>query len=135
MGERKRNTASSSTRCISARPRVPRLYLLREGGGSCLNNGLLTTGVFVLMLLRRVASQDKSSAVKASSLGLSDLGAVKKQLDEEIEQLTTSFSRLHAAQAKFRECLKSVVNGVETVENGTHSLAATDLPKMISVPG
>lgn len=79
------------------------------------------------------ASQDKSSAVKASSLGLSDLGAVKKQLDEEIEQLTTSFSRLHAAQAKFRECLKSVVNGVETVEND--QVLLIPLTTSLYVPG
>ena len=87
-----------------------------------MKDSLLTTSVFELMLLERVALEDKSAAVKASSLGLSDLSAVKKSLDEEIEQLTTAFSTLRSAHAKFRECLKAVINGVEMVENGTHIL-------------
>jgi prefoldin subunit 5 len=36
------------------------------------------------------------------------LSQVKKQLDEEVEHLTNSFSQLHAAQQKFKECLRCV---------------------------
>ncbi|CEJ93373.1 Putative Prolyl-tRNA synthetase [[Torrubiella] hemipterigena] len=36
------------------------------------------------------------------------LAQVKKQLDEEIEHLTQSFSQLHGAQNKFKECLRCV---------------------------
>lgn len=39
---------------------------------------------------------------------MQQLSQVKKQLDEEIEHLTSSFTQLHAAQAKFRECLRCV---------------------------
>lgn len=33
---------------------------------------------------------------------------MKKQLDEEVEHLTNSFTQLHAAQQKFKECLRCV---------------------------
>ncbi|KAF5603326.1 prolyl-tRNA synthetase [Fusarium subglutinans] len=36
------------------------------------------------------------------------LAQVKKQLDEELEHLTTSFAQLHAAQNKFKDCLQCV---------------------------
>ncbi|KAH7181630.1 hypothetical protein DER46DRAFT_620673 [Fusarium sp. MPI-SDFR-AT-0072] len=36
------------------------------------------------------------------------LAQVKKQLDEELEHLTTSFAQLHAAQNKFKDCLRCV---------------------------
>jgi prefoldin alpha subunit len=50
--------------------------------------------------------------VDLSTLSVQQLGSVKKQLDEELEHLTNSFSKLRAAQAKFRECLQSIKNGV-----------------------
>lgn len=42
------------------------------------------------------------------SLNAQQLTAVKKQLDEEVEHLTTSFAQLQAAQIKFRDCLRCV---------------------------
>lgn len=42
------------------------------------------------------------------SLSAQQLTAVKKQLDEEVEHLTTSFAQLQAAQIKFRDCLRCV---------------------------
>lgn len=36
---------------------------------------------------------------------------MKKQLDEEVEHLTNSFTKLHAAQGKFKECLRCVKTG------------------------
>lgn len=51
-------------------------------------------------------------AVDLASLSTQQLSQVKKQLDDELEHLTNSFTQLRAAQAKFRECLKSIAGGV-----------------------
>lgn len=42
------------------------------------------------------------------SLSAQQLTAVKKQLDEEVEHLTSSFAQLQAAQIKFKDCLRCV---------------------------
>jgi prefoldin alpha subunit len=52
--------------------------------------------------------------VDLASLSTQQLSQVKKQLDDELEHLTNSFSQLRAAQAKFRECLKSIAGGVNS---------------------
>ncbi|KAL8304360.1 hypothetical protein RB597_004424 [Gaeumannomyces tritici] len=46
--------------------------------------------------------------INLDSLSAQQLSAVKKQLDEEVEHLTGSSTQLHAAQGKFRECLRVV---------------------------
>jgi chaperonin cofactor prefoldin len=52
-------------------------------------------------------------------LSTQQLSQVKKQLDDELEHLTSSFTQLRAAQAKFRECLKSIASGISPkVEGG-----------------
>lgn len=43
-----------------------------------------------------------------ATLDVQQLGQVKKQLEEELEHLTSSFAQLHAVQGKFRECLRLV---------------------------
>ncbi|KAI9819959.1 MAG: subunit of tubulin prefoldin [Pycnora praestabilis] len=57
-------------------------------------------------------SQDKGQTVDLASLSAQQLSSVKKQLDDELEHLTNSFAKLRAAQAKFRDCLKSIQTGV-----------------------
>lgn len=47
-------------------------------------------------------------AVSLDQLSAQQLTAVKKQLDEEVEHLTTSFAQLQAAQIKFKDCLRCV---------------------------
>lgn len=49
--------------------------------------------------------------VNLDSLSVPQLGQVKKQLDEELEHLTSSYTQLHAAQSKFRDCLRCVQGG------------------------
>jgi prefoldin alpha subunit len=49
--------------------------------------------------------------VNLDSLNAQQLTQVKKQLDDELEHLTSSFSQLHAAQSKFRDCLRCVQGG------------------------
>jgi len=46
--------------------------------------------------------------VNLDTLNRQQLAAVKKQLDEEVEHLTSSFTQLAAAQGKLKECLRCV---------------------------
>ncbi|KAH9883713.1 putative prefoldin subunit 5 [Xylariomycetidae sp. FL2044] len=46
--------------------------------------------------------------INLDSLSAQQLSQVKKQLDEELEHLTSSFTQLHAALSKFRECFRCV---------------------------
>ncbi|XXG99108.1 Origin recognition complex, subunit 1 [Hypoxylon texense] len=48
------------------------------------------------------------ASVNLDSLSAQQLTQVKKQLDEELEHLTSSFAQLHAAQSKFRECMRCI---------------------------
>lgn len=45
-------------------------------------------------------------------LSMQQLSQVKKQLDEELEHLTNSFTKLRGAQSKFSDCAVSIRNGV-----------------------
>lgn len=56
-------------------------------------------------------------AVSLDTLTPQQLSAVKKQLDEEVEHLSTSYAQLAAAQNKFKECLRVVTAG-ETYFDG-----------------
>jgi len=71
--------------------------------------------------------------VDLSSLSMQQLSQVKKQLDDELEHLTNSFSQLRAAQAKFRECLKSIAGGVSSKVNDRPVLVP--LTTSLYVPG
>ncbi|KFH42669.1 prefoldin subunit-like protein [Hapsidospora chrysogenum ATCC 11550] len=50
----------------------------------------------------------QQETVNLDTLAPEQLAQVKKQLDEELEHLTQSFSQLHGAQNKFRDCLRTV---------------------------
>ncbi|KAJ9096612.1 hypothetical protein QFC20_006374 [Naganishia adeliensis] len=53
--------------------------------------------------------------VQLTDLNFSQLQEVKRQLDEEVEHLTTSFGQLKQAQAKYRSC----VNDIEEIKPTT----------------
>ncbi|PTB39712.1 uncharacterized protein TrAFT101_007512 [Trichoderma asperellum] len=53
-------------------------------------------------------SSGQKEAINLDTLEPQQLAQVKKQLEEELEHLTNSFSQLHGAQNKFRECLRCV---------------------------
>ncbi|KFY83877.1 hypothetical protein V498_07878, partial [Pseudogymnoascus sp. VKM F-4517 (FW-2822)] len=59
-----------------------------------------------------IMSSQGGQTVDLGGLSTQQLSQVKKQLDEELEHLTSSFTQLRAAQAKFRECLNSIATGV-----------------------
>jgi prefoldin alpha subunit len=54
-----------------------------------------------------------ATPVNLDTLEPQQLAQVKKQLDEELEHLTSSFGQLHGAQSKFRECLRCVNSRLE----------------------
>lgn len=58
--------------------------------------------------LRLTPQQLTITTVSLDQLNAQQLTAVKKQLDEEVEHLTTSFAQLQAAQIKFKDCLRCV---------------------------
>ncbi|KIL84001.1 prolyl-trna synthetase [Fusarium avenaceum] len=70
-------------------------------------------GYPVLVILGRSFKENGTCEVYLTSFNLDtlepqQLAQVKKQLDEELEHLTTSFAQLHAAQNKFKDCLQCV---------------------------
>jgi prefoldin alpha subunit len=60
-----------------------------------------------------------TQTVSLDSLSAPQLSAVKKQLDEEVEHLTASYSQLAAAQAKFKECLRVVKSDVTSASSSS----------------
>jgi len=50
--------------------------------------------------------------VDIGSLPVAQLSQVKKQLDDEIQHLTSSYSSLRSAQNKFKDCAASIRNGI-----------------------
>ncbi|KAJ6259486.1 hypothetical protein Dda_5123 [Drechslerella dactyloides] len=79
------------------------------------------------------ASGKQQQTVDLSTLSIQNLSAVKKQLDEELEHLTASFQKLRTAQAKFRECVKAIQNGVNPELEGKTILVP--LTQSLYVPG
>ncbi|KAK0117719.1 subunit of tubulin prefoldin [Cadophora gregata] len=78
-------------------------------------------------------SSPKGQQVDLASLTTQQLSAVKKQLDDEIEHLTNSHAQLRAAQAKFRECIRSIAGGVNPKLDGKPILVP--LTTSLYVPG
>ena len=68
-----------------------------------------------------------------SSLPVPQLQELKSQLDRELEHLTTSFQSLRTAQSKFRDCLKSISQGVNEGTAGKPLLIP--LTSSLYVPG
>ncbi|KAL2159266.1 hypothetical protein VTH06DRAFT_2701 [Thermothelomyces fergusii] len=60
--------------------------------------------------------QQPGEAVDLSTLSAQQLSAVKKQLDGEVEHLSSSYAQLAAAQAKFKECLRIVKSGSSALD-------------------
>jgi hypothetical protein len=57
--------------------------------------------------------------VDISTLSVQQLSALQARLSQELEHLSTSYQRLRAAQARFRDCIKSIQDGVEGKSGGT----------------
>ncbi|KAA8566798.1 hypothetical protein MFRU_054g00140 [Monilinia fructicola] len=75
----------------------------------------------------------KGQQIDLSTLTTAQLTQVKKQFDDELEHLTSSFQQLRAAQNKFRECLRSISIGVGKHVEGKPILVP--LTTSLYVPG
>ncbi|KAI5462982.1 Prefoldin [Mariannaea sp. PMI_226] len=64
----------------------------------------------------------KQEMINLDTLEPQQLAQVKKQLDEEVEHLTSSFSQLHGAQNKFKDCLSCIKSRVEAKEGSNNVL-------------
>ncbi|KAF2401172.1 Prefoldin alpha subunit [Trichodelitschia bisporula] len=71
--------------------------------------------------------------VKLTDLSVAQLSQLKKQLDEELQHLTSSFQSLRTAQAKFRDCLNSISTGLAS--KNTDRTILVPLTSSLYVPG
>ncbi|KAA8893002.1 Prefoldin subunit-domain-containing protein [Sphaerosporella brunnea] len=78
-------------------------------------------------------SAAQQQQIDLSTLSIDNLAAVKKQLDDELEHLTSSFTKLRQAQSKFRECINSVKAGVN--DNVAGKTLLVPLTTSLYVPG
>ncbi|KAL8944096.1 MAG: hypothetical protein Q9216_000687 [Gyalolechia sp. 2 TL-2023] len=54
--------------------------------------------------------------IDLSSLPIPQLTSIKKQLTQELQNLTDSYAQLRAAQTKFKDCINSIRDGIEKRE-------------------
>jgi len=79
------------------------------------------------------ASQPPASqGIKLTDLPIQQLSSIKKQLDEEIAHLTSSFQSLRTAQARFKDCIKSLSSPLTTNPDRT---ILVPLTTSLYVPG
>ncbi|MDI1490676.1 MAG: subunit of tubulin prefoldin [Ramalina farinacea] len=69
--------------------------------------------------------QAQPQTIDLGSLPLQQLNQVKNQLTQELQHLTTSFQQLKTAQAKFRDCITSVRDGLSRGEEWTRGQMET----------
>ncbi|KAF2842111.1 Prefoldin alpha-like protein [Patellaria atrata CBS 101060] len=74
-----------------------------------------------------------SPQIDLTTLSAPQLTQLKKQLDDELQHLTTSFQSLRTAQSKFKDCLKSIAEGITAKSNSKPLLVP--LTPSLYVPG
>ncbi|KAG5926491.1 hypothetical protein E4U42_003265 [Claviceps africana] len=79
-------------------------------------------------------SQDRES-INLDTLEPQQLAQVKKQLDEELEHLTSSYAQLHAAQNKFRECQRCVESRMASTDGAPSNSVLVPLTNSLYVKG
>jgi prefoldin alpha subunit len=60
----------------------------------------------------------QQGAVDVSTLSVQQLSALQARLSQELEHLSSSYQRLRAAQSRFRDCIKSIQDGVKGKSGG-----------------
>lgn len=55
---------------------------------------------------------NRKSTVDVTTLSVPQLRSLQTRLNSELEQLTNSHSKLRAAQSKFRDCVRTINDGV-----------------------
>jgi len=79
------------------------------------------------------AAKGQGQAIDITALSTPQLSQIKKQLDDELEHLTSSYQQLRVAQAKFRECLRSISTGIG--KNNAEKQILVPLTTSLYVPG
>ncbi|EJD34495.1 prefoldin subunit 5 [Auricularia subglabra TFB-10046 SS5] len=79
-----------------------------------------------------MAAPPQQQMISVADLDLPQLADVRRQLQEELELFTTSFSQLRALQAKFRACIES---SAEIVPNNQDKPILVPLTNSLYVPG
>ncbi|EXJ84786.1 prefoldin, alpha subunit [Capronia epimyces CBS 606.96] len=78
-------------------------------------------------------SQPAQNAVDISTLSVQQLSALQARLTQELEHLSTSYQRLRAAQLRFRDCIRSIQQGIQGKSGETPLLIP--LTTSLYVPG
>ena len=78
-------------------------------------------------------SNPPSNAVDITTIPTQQLSQLQSRLSQELEHLTNSHSRLRAAQTQFRDCIRSIKDGVKEKGKGTQLLIP--LTNSLYVPG
>ncbi|BFZ64891.1 subunit of tubulin prefoldin [Saitoella coloradoensis] len=80
-----------------------------------------------------MASKPQTQTIDLSQLSLQQLSEVKKQLDEELEHLTNSFTQLRLARQKFQDCIAAIQAGIKPDNENKDILVP--LTSSLYVPG
>jgi len=78
-------------------------------------------------------SQSAQGGVDISTLSVQQLSALQARLSQELEHLSTSYARLRAAQSRFRDCIRSIQDGVQGKSGETPLLIP--LTTSLYIPG
>ncbi|KIW11935.1 prefoldin, alpha subunit [Exophiala spinifera] len=55
----------------------------------------------------------QQGGVDVSTLSVQQLSALQARLSQELEHLSSSYQRLRAAQSRFRDCIRSIKDGIQ----------------------
>ena len=64
-------------------------------------------------------SQAQSQGLDISTLPVQQLSQLQSRLSQELEHLSNSHARLRAAQARFKDCIRSIKDGVQDKDPST----------------
>ncbi|KIW82257.1 hypothetical protein Z517_05284 [Fonsecaea pedrosoi CBS 271.37] len=78
-------------------------------------------------------SQSGQTPVDITTLSVQQISALQARLSQELEHLSTSYQRLRAAQSRFRDCIRSIQDGVQGRSGDTPLLIP--LTTSLYVPG
>lgn len=65
------------------------------------------------------AQQQQQQGLDITTLPTAQLSQLQSRLSSELEHLSTSHARLRAAQTRFKDCIRSIADGVENKSAGT----------------
>ncbi|EXJ74979.1 uncharacterized protein A1O5_01675 [Cladophialophora psammophila CBS 110553] len=78
-------------------------------------------------------SQSAQTPVDINTLSVQQLSALQARLSQELEHLSSSYQRLRAAQSRFKDCIRSIQDGVQGRSGETPLLIP--LTMSLYVPG